>query len=113
MEVQLDIEASGESLQAGIIPVQDALIIAKNIFLLKGMFELCTFTFVHKSFNRASTMFASFAHENMRSQSWKASFPLWLQDVAIQDLRPVGQIGCIVPSSGDGREGYEALEVKE
>lgn len=92
IEVQLDIKAIVDCLQARRSPLPEANTIADDIFLLMLMFETCKFSFGHRKFNKCSSELARLALRSKTSQSWKTNFPLWLQMVADSDVRSVDLI---------------------
>lgn len=54
IKIQINIKVLAHCLQLRKIPVVEATLIAKNIYLLAMIFESCKFSFGHKSYNRAS-----------------------------------------------------------
>lgn len=86
VDIQVDIKALAQCLQAKATPVVEATVIAEDIYLLAMMFESCKFSYGHRSRNRASSRLAWMAHRRFLSKSWKADFPLWLLDLAMQDI---------------------------
>lgn len=92
VEIQGEIKAIATCLQARQSPILEAAMIADDLFLLALMFETCTFSFVHKSFNRCSTYLARMAQTRKLLFSWKHTFPLWMQVCATEDKRSVDQM---------------------
>ncbi|XP_052172310.1 uncharacterized protein LOC127788238 [Diospyros lotus] len=89
IEVQVDIKAIYDCLQAKCSPVYDAWIIAEDIFLLSLMFENCNFSYCHKRVNRAVSSLARLAVNSNSSCSWKGQFPQWLMEEAACDIESV------------------------
>lgn len=87
VEIQGDIKAMAECLQARKTPILEAFAIADDIFLLASMFEACCFSYVHKSFNRFCSKLARVAIASRLLQSWKLPIPLWMQVAASEDIR--------------------------
>lgn len=69
IEVQVDIKALADCLQAWPYLISNAVTITDNIYLLTLMFGNCKFSFEHRNFNRCCAQLAQLAQWSKVSQS--------------------------------------------
>ncbi|XP_027166351.1 uncharacterized protein LOC113766348 [Coffea eugenioides] len=62
-------------------------VILEDIANMRGLFEQCTFSFVHRDGNRCAHSVAKFAVKLTTNVEWDVCFPMWLQKEAQSDLR--------------------------
>ena len=64
------------------MPKGNLATILEDIVELRKVFELCSFSFVHRTGNQCSYMLAQYAVKLVNDLNWENHFPVWLTDLA-------------------------------
>ncbi|XP_027148760.1 uncharacterized protein LOC113749274 [Coffea eugenioides] len=91
IEVQSDCKGVVDGIRTGCRKEPKVGAIIEDVLKLGSQFDTCSFSFIKREGNRVGHHLAKFAIQVTSDIEWEESFPVWLVNLAKQDVRAVAQ----------------------